>query len=302
MGASAGWRRYVTGCPPAPGDIAVSRSHTIQTHLEQLGELQAIITSMKTLSQLELHKLGGLSASQHALAESLERMAADFYHHYPQGGDTVEESLWLLLGSERGFCGDFNDALVHRLPQLFAAYAQHPARVLAVGRKLWLRLEDSLPGYTPLGGANVSEEVPRTLATVVDAIQQLMVEEGVSSLSVLYHDDEKGGLSVRRLLPPDLHVGGAEWRTPPLLQLAPREFLHGFLLHYLFLGLNELFTVSLLAENQYRVQHLEGAVRRLDERLVELSSRVRSLRQEEITEEIEMILLAGTPADLPISR
>jgi F-type H+-transporting ATPase subunit gamma len=129
-----------------------------------------------------------------------------------------------------------------------------------------------------------------------------MAEEGVSSLSVLYHDDEKGGLAVRRLLPPELHAECAEWRTPPLLQLTPHEFLHGFLQHYLFLGLNELFTVSLLAENQYRVQHLEGAVRRLDERLVELSSRVRSLRQEEITEEIEMILLAGTPADLPISR
>lgn len=56
-------------------------------------------------------------------------------------------------------------------------------------------------------------------------------------------------------------------------------------------GVNERFVVSLLAENQYRVQHLEGAVRRLDERLEELATRARSLRQEEINEEIEMILL-----------
>jgi F-type H+-transporting ATPase subunit gamma len=256
---------------------------------------------MKTLSQLELHKLGGISASQHALATTLERMAADFYHHYPQGegGERGAESLWLLLGTERGFCGDFNEALVERLPQLFPEVAQHPARVLAVGRKLWLRLEESLPGYTPLDGANVSEELSRTLAPVVKAIQQRMGEEGVSSLSVLYHDDEKGSLAVRRLLPPELHPGRPEWPTPPLLQQPPREFLYGFLQHYLFLGLNELFTVSLLAENQYRVQHLEGAVHRLNERLAELSTRAKSLRQEEITEEIEMILLASPIAVLP---
>lgn len=59
--------------------------------------------------------------------------------------------------------------------------------------------------------------------------------------------------------------------------------------YYLYLGLNERFAVSLLAENQYRLQHLEGAVRRLDERLDKLATRARSLRQEEITEEIEMI-------------
>jgi F-type H+-transporting ATPase subunit gamma len=280
----------------------VSRSRTIEAHLGKLRELQSIIASMKTLSQLELHKLGGISASQHALAASLQRMAADFYHHYPQGEGGQDEggTLWLLLGTERGFCGDFNEALVQRLPRLFAEVAAHPARVLAVGRKLWLRLEESLPGYTPLAGANVSEELSRTLAPVVNAIQQRMSEEGVTSLSVLYHDDEKGSLAVRRLLPPELPAGQAEWRTPPLLQLPPREFLHGFLQHYLFLGLNELFTVSLLAENQYRVQHLEGAVHRLDERLGVLSTRARSLRQEEITEEIEMILLGSPPAVMPL--
>jgi F-type H+-transporting ATPase subunit gamma len=286
----------------------VSRSRTIEQHLKQLRELQTIIASMKTLSQLELHKLGGVSASQHALAVSLQRMAADFYYHNPQGdaggaggtGDSSEEiTLWLLLGSERGFCGDFNEALVRRLPQLFPDAVQHPARVLAVGRKLWSRLEESLPGYTPLAGANVSEELQRLLTPVVNAIQQRMSEEGLLALHVLYHDDEKGALAVRRLLPPEIPADHTPWRAPPLLQLPPREFLHGFLQHYLLLGLSELFTVSLLAENQYRVQHLEGAVHRLDERLAALSTRANALRQEEITEEIEMILLASPVADFP---
>ena len=80
---------------------------------------------------------------------------------------------------------------------------------------------------------------------------------------------------------------------PPILHLEPDHFYNDFLQHYLLLSLARLFTVSLLAENQYRVQHLDGAVNRLDERLTKLTSHARSLRQEDITEEIEMILLGS---------
>lgn len=278
----------------------MSRYRTVETHLGQLRELQAIIASMKTLSQLELHKLSALSASQHALAENLGYIAADFYHHYPQPRDERAGELWLVLGSERGFCGDFNEGLLHTLLQRFPHCRETPGRVLTVGRKLWLRMEEALPGFVALEGASVSEELSRTLSAVVSSIQQTMVEEGTGILQVLYHDDVRGRIEAHRLLPPEFpdEVGG--WRGPPLLQLSPQQFLTQFLQHYLYLGLNERFVVSLLAENQYRVQHLEGAVRRLDERLEVLATRARSLRQEEITEEIEMILLGtesfGPPA------
>ena len=273
----------------------MSRYRTVESHLAQLRELQEIIASMKTLSQIELHKLAGLSASQHALADNLGRIAADFYHHFPQPPAPEERvSLWLVLGSERGFCGDFNGALLRRLQQDFPGCRESPQRVLAVGRKLWLRMEEALPGYVPLEGANVSEELPRILTAVVASIRQRMDEEEAGTLTVLCHDDRRGRIETHQLLPPELPAGNDGWRNPPLLQLSPLEFLAQFLPHYLYLGLNQRFAVSLLAENQYRVQHLEGAVRRLDERLDELAARARSLRQEEITEEIEMILLGSS--------
>jgi F-type H+-transporting ATPase subunit gamma len=270
----------------------MSRYRTVENHLSQLRELQEIIASMKTLSQLELHKLAGLSPGQHALAEHLGQVAADFYHHFPQPHEAAGE-LWLLIGSERGFCGDFNEALLRYLQQHFPECQEHPQRVLGVGRKLWLRLEEALPGFVPLPGASISEELPRILGGVVAAIRQQMIEEGVGTLQLLYHDDELGGVAAKRLLPPELPDNAARWRNPPLLQLSPRQFLREFLPHYLYLGLNERFVVSLLAENQHRVQHLEGAVRRLDERLGALTTRAMALRQEEITEEIEMILLGS---------
>ena len=51
-----------------------------------------------------------------------------------------------------------------------------------------------------------------------------------------------------------------------------------------------------MAENQQRMQHLDGAVRYLDDRLEALAQKGREIRQEEITEEIEVILLNADTA------
>jgi len=269
----------------------VSSYRTVVNHLGQLNELEEIIASMKTLSQIELHRLTGVSQSQHALMEQLQAIATDFYRHFPQPQEEGE-MLWLVIGSERGFCGGFNDSLKKYLLQHFPQCRETPQRVLAVGRKLWLRLEEELPGFVPLEGASVSEELPHKLGMVVAGIQQHMVSEETGILQIIYHDDQLGRIDTRRLLPPELS-SGKPWSNPPLLQLSPLQFLEQFLQHYLYLGLNELFVISLLAESQFRVQHLEGAVQRLDETLEDLAMRARSLRQEEITEEIEMILLGS---------
>jgi F-type H+-transporting ATPase subunit gamma len=52
-----------------------------------------------------------------------------------------------------------------------------------------------------------------------------------------------------------------------------------------------------MAENQQRVLHLESAVGRLDEELADFDRQINVLRQEEITEEIEVLLLSTASLD-----
>jgi F-type H+-transporting ATPase subunit gamma len=279
----------------------MGRYRNVELQLQQLDELRGIIASMKTLSQLELHKLGGLAEGQHRMSQTLEQVAADFLRFNPQPETGSGSTLWLLIGSERGFCGDFNESLIRRLLKESPECHEQPQRVLAVGRKLWLRMEENLPGFVPLVGASISEELPRALSQVVAETHEQLAQQQATALHLIYHSDEQGTIRSRRLLPPEISSETAARCAPPLLNLTPGAFFNEFLQHYLYLGLTELFSVSLLAENHHRVQHLEGAVRRLDDRLVTLTSRARSLRQEEITEEIETILL-GTGAFTPVGR
>jgi F-type H+-transporting ATPase subunit gamma len=55
---------------------------------------------------------------------------------------------------------------------------------------------------------------------------------------------------------------------------------------------------SLMVENRRRVTHLEGAVKHMDEESDELRRQCNTLRQEEIIEEIEVILLSSSELDV----
>lgn len=279
----------------------MSRYRRVELHLQQLKELQSIITSMKTLAQLELHKLAGGMASQRAMMHTLEQVAADFLMFFPHLVPSQGNALWLVFGSERSFCGNFNELLVRRLLHECPLCIEHPQRVLAVGRKLCERLEEALPGYAGLPGASAGEEIPSVLTQVVATTQKQLVANSATALWVLSHNDEPSKIIFQRLLPPEEACLLPRRGHPPMLYSQPDRFFSDFLQHYLLLDLTQFCTASLLAENEYRIRHLEGAVHRLDERLATLTSRARTLRQEEIIEEIEIILLGSGTFD-PLNR
>jgi F-type H+-transporting ATPase subunit gamma len=78
---------------------------------------------------------------------------------------------------------------------------------------------------------------------------------------------------------------------PSPLNLPPERFLALLIEHCLFAALNGLLYSSLTVDHHQCVHRLEGALGRTDDRLQELPLRRNALRQEKITEEIELILL-----------
>jgi len=271
----------------------MGRYRKVERQRCQLQELHGIINSMKTLAQLELHKLGAVVQHRRDMGQVLERVVSEFLHFYPRPKEKPGVELWLVLGSERGFCGDFNNVLIRHLLEEFPECTEQPQRVLAVGRKMWLRMDESVPGFIPLPGTSIGEELTRSLELVVRETREQLVKQQATSLRIICHGEEPGDLFTQRLLPPEQIACAVPGLTPPMLQLEEGAFFSNFLPHYLYLTLTELFTASLLAENHYRVQHLEGAVNRLEERVALLGGRARALRQEEITDEIETILLGS---------
>jgi F-type H+-transporting ATPase subunit gamma len=73
----------------------------------------------------------------------------------------------------------------------------------------------------------------------------------------------------------------------------PPTFLAELANHYLLAALHELFYSSLMAENARRLQHMDNTIHRIEKDSMEFSLKKNRLRQEEITEEIEVIMLSA---------
>ncbi len=279
----------------------------VEVHRQSLGEIRAIMNAMKNLAYMETRKLARFLNAQNAVVSTLETVAADFVSAYPDAmPDTAAvHQAYLLIGSERGFCGDFNEALIPEIepgPGVVAA-GQSPA-LIVIGHKLHTLLADHAGVAAFLDGASVAEEVPALLTRVVETVAELQARRGALSLHAVYHAGNNRGMVRQQLLPPFQHYPRQPERfaQPPVLNLPPADFLVELSDHYLFAALHQIFYTSLMAENERRVQHLDAAVDHLDERAIDLQRRANALRQEEIIEEIEVILLSRSRSDHRAAR
>lgn len=271
----------------------MTRRRALQGHLTTMGEIRGIMGAMKNLAFSERRKVGRRLEAQGRAVRGIEAAAADFlaFHPQPAPDPAALTPVLLVVGSERGFCGDFNQALLHQVEARRAAPS--PPKVLAVGYKLGARLAGR-PGVAgTLDGPGVADEVDRALGGVVAALRGLEAAHGPLEITVLHHPADGEGPVARALFPPFSPPPPPPERHgyPPILHLEPPELFARLVDHYLLADLNRVFLTSLLAENDRRLRHLEGAIRRLDERRRELTRQANALRREEITEEIEMILL-----------
>jgi len=270
----------------------------IEQRLQSLGEIREVMNSMKTLAFMETHKLARFLAIQQRQIEDIETMAADLLAHYPAIRPSIMPSRQglILIGAERGFCGDFNEHV--------ARAARRPAAALiAVGHRLGTRLPAGDMPRVILDGAGATEQVASVRDALAQAVATIQQDHGPLALTVVYHASADSATHERELFPPfaSLPPPRKRYGHAPRLQLAPATLFAALLDQYLFAVLSESLYTSLMAENQKRVQHLDSAIRHLDERREELARRSRSLRQEEIIEEIEVILLNVDNAD-PLHR
>jgi len=279
----------------------VTRRRDIEKQRRSLDEIRDIMNSMKNLSFMETRKISGFLDVQHSVVKHIEMVAADFLSFYP---DTLTEStetsvdVYLLIGAERGFCGDFNHALLHHFETMPITQTMDKQRLICVGHKLETLLENDERAIIFVDGASVAEEVGNVLNQIVNQLSSMYEHYGSLNLYVLYHDDENQLIN-QQLLPPFQNLLNHQSQEPyaPELNLEPRSFLLDLSYHYLFVVLYEILYTSLMAESRQRMAHLEGAVQHMEEQSEELHRQSNILRQEEIIEEIEVILLSAVSLD-----
>jgi len=276
----------------------MSKRHEIEAHIRTLGEISEIMGAMNNLAVMEIHRLTRLLSAQQRVVTSMETAAKDFAAFYPEAlpPDQGGTPLYVVIGSERGFCGDYNARLCAEFERHLRTVSDKEPGVVAVGRKLSGRMAGDPRLVAAIDGPTVSEEIQGVLIALMQRIQehrQGQQNNRTLMITVVYRAAGAEGITIQPLRPfdtvPRVETKGA---TAPLLTLSPRVFVAELVALYLFALLHEIFCSALMAESRARLAHLESALQRLERDQTTLLRRRNGLRQEEITEEIELLMLS----------
>lgn len=195
----------------------------------------------------------------------------------PAGGPSV----LIMLGSEHGFAGSFNDVLLDRVQE-----ARRPGQQLAViGSRGAVFARDR--GLAPAWTLPMATHVAGVLGVARQAADAL---SDISSADVLFLRHRPGAgpmLELQRLLPlaPVLMARG-NGGTPPLHHLDPAILLQRLAGEYLLAEITGALMESLAGENAARLHAMERADRSIDDKLTGLAREEQVMRQEGITSEL----------------
>jgi F-type H+-transporting ATPase subunit gamma len=272
----------------------MSQRRELLRHIDRLGEIGELLGAMRSLALAESRRIATFIDAQRQSAAIVRGAYARLLHDH--GTELMRPAIAgrvvCVIGSERGFCGDLNqrlaaDALQH-------AATEPDTRWLLVGSQLaeaWP--DDGPPTVARIAGAGMADEVLAVQAALLAALTPLL--NRADTLPALQmHRPGPAGIVHTPLLPmpqPDTPLPPAS--HPVALNLTPTALQAALLDQYLDAALAGLLLEALLHENEQRLAHMDQARRNVDEHLATLARQANRARQEEITEEIEIILLAG---------
>src|SRR5215469_6682068 len=150
----------------------MSKRIRVKERLQALVEIKDIMTAMKNLSLLEIAKLTRVLATQKQTVMSTEEVISDFlsFNQPPAFSDKGEGKLtiYLLVGSERGFCGDFNERLIERLEQVLARSNETiPGSLILVGNRLASKMPDDPRVSLVAAGPSAPEEIAEVISGIL---------------------------------------------------------------------------------------------------------------------------------------
>ena len=260
----------------------------LRGRLKNFLEIRDILESLKTLAQIEMQKLTRNQDRQLHVLDGIREPLRDLLSFHPSLWPELPEeceNILLVIGSERGFCGDFNASL-----EMQAEDWDGP--LVVVGSKLKERFPHR-NNAVHLAGPVAAEEVKDCLFQLLETLRGFGAERPLR-LTVLLHDDADRAKPVPKpVWPMQEEPPEPEYGYPPDHNLPLGALLSRLTEHYFSAVLQQLLYSSLLVENKRRIRHLEGAVQHLDQNVENLKRRRNKLRQEEITNEIEILLMGA---------
>jgi F-type H+-transporting ATPase subunit gamma len=272
---------------------------SLERKMRTAGDLLSVVRTMKSMASVNIRHYERAVESLEKYRHTVDLAWTVFFRARGElpSGEAGGRGVCLVIGTDQGMCGPFNDVLLShvlgREPGMaeagevvyWSAGERIDAAMMDEGRAPELRFP--LPGSLTAVDARVLE--------IVDRIERWHRERGLQRFFVGHNTTRKAGgyePVLTRVLPLDRpwaeRYFRMEWprRNIPQVNLDLGTFFSRLFSQYLYIALYRAFGQSLAGENAARLSAMQSAEKNIQEMREHLVASHRQQRQNEITEEL----------------
>jgi F-type H+-transporting ATPase subunit gamma len=268
--------------------------------LETTADIQAIVRTMKALSSVSIRQYEHAEAAMGEYSRTVElglmavlrqRRVADL--PLPGSDRAGGTKALIVIGSDRGLCGGYNDKITRFARSRLVDGAMH---VGVIGARVAARFEaDGEPLAFAMTLPGSVEGLSRLVQRVIMEIDRWMQAQGVGQVW-LVHNRREGRATAQpgahHLLPlPASYLrklSDADWpgRSLPFFRMAPEQLMSWLVQQRLFVVIYRALAEAIASEHASRLAAMQAAERNIEERRDDLQQLYRQSRQETITREL----------------
>ncbi len=284
---------------------------SLKRKVDATEDLQSVVKTMKALAAVNIRQyedaVASLEDSRRTVELALQAAVRQAHTRQKAGDRTPRKAGLILVGSDQGMCGQFNEDIAHHAVNEIQS-AEPPERkwlVLAIGEKATAALEAR--GQRVTANRNVpgsSGAITSHVRGILAKIDEWQSEHGeLSRIMLAWNRYEQQNTKPRtsRLLPLDdewLHqLQQRPWPTNalPMFTVSAEALLSHLVRQYLFIEIHGALAESSAAENATRLRAMQSAEKNVEERLDNLTARYNRQRQNSITSEL-LDVISGSEA------
>ena len=285
----------------------------LRARIDTTHDLQSIVRTMKALSAASIRQYEQAVHSLRQYSEAV-RLGFQIVLRTSPSPKALEDPVGpigaIVIGSDHGLCGRFNEQIVRFARTTLAEQNSSTEDVLwlALGLRAGARLEAE--GTRLDGSLPQAATVVKLSATVHSLLLHIDQWKHTNELGRLYvfHNSRQGTNTAAprrvQLLPLDARwlerLAARPWesRTLPLFTMEPDALLAALIRQHLFTTLYRAAAESLASEHASRLAAMHAAEKNIEEHLAETTAAFHQLRQETITAEL-LEIIAGFEASAP---
>jgi F-type H+-transporting ATPase subunit gamma len=282
---------------------------SLRGRIESTEDIRSVVSTMKAMAAVSINRFERAAAAVNDYLQIIETgfqiALRDSQRLMPQPQPDSAQSVGaVVLGSEQGMCGRFNEDIVDFALERLRAEGQTKDRhkLINCGARSGGLLKQR--GWDPV----VELRPPSSISGITERVMDILLEvekwygQETELKLVLFFNRKTAGSGYKPyqqlLLPLDrdwlAELQEREWpgRTLPTYFVDWAQLFSSLTRQFLYISLYRTFADSLAAENASRLAAMQAAEGNIEEQMEELTSQYNSLRQSAITAEL-LDVIAG---------